>query len=291
MRPALGVIGAGRVGNALARLLAAQGWPITAVYSRTPEHARALAGVVGAETVPDAAAVLGRAELTLLTVPDDAIGPLVPELAASAVPGRAAVHSSGALGVEVLTPLAGRGMRVGSLHPAFPFAGGETPGLTGVFFAVEAADPELRHTLLDMVAALGGQPLLIPAGGKAQYHAALALASNYAVTLFAEAERLLAGLGIIRETADGVLNGLLAGVTANLREQGVPAALTGPLSRADAGTVRLHLRALTAADPELAALYRQLAWRTLPLVRARGLDTGRLEQLLEEESVHAPDGT
>ena len=102
MRPALGVIGAGRVGNALARLLAAQGWPITAVYSRTPEHARALAGVVGAETVPDAAAVLGRAELTLLTVPDDAIGPLVPELAASAVPGRAAVHSSGALGVESL---------------------------------------------------------------------------------------------------------------------------------------------------------------------------------------------
>ncbi|MBL8107932.1 MAG: DUF2520 domain-containing protein, partial [Anaerolineales bacterium] len=68
-------------------------------------------------------------------------------------------------------------------------------------------------------------------------------------------------------------------------------ALTGPLSRADVGTVRLHVRALRAAGPELAALYVRLALRTLPLVRARGTDTGPLEQLLEEESANAPDGT
>lgn len=289
MTPALGVIGAGRVGGALARLLAARGWPVVAVASRSAEAARALAGAVGAEVVPDAPSVLARAELTLLTVPDDAIEGVAGRLAEQAVPGRAIAHTSGVNGAETLAPLAERGMRTGSLHPAFPFAGGETPDLAGVFFAVEAEDPDLRRTLLELVAALGGRPLVIPAGGKAQYHAALAIASNFAVTLYAEAERLLTGLGIPREAADGALNGLLAGTVENLRQRGIPEALTGPLSRADAGTVRRHLRALDEADPELAALYVRLARRTLPLVRARGIDSEPLVRLLNEENADAPD--
>jgi len=291
MKPTLGVIGAGRVGNALARLLAARGWPVVAVYSRTPEHAGALSGAVGAAAEAEAASVLARADLTLLTVPDDALAPLAAQLADSAVAGRAIIHTSGVLGAEALAPLAERSMQTGSLHPAYPFTGGETPDLAGVFFAVEAESPELRHVMLDMVTVLGGQTLLIPAGGKALYHAALTLASNYAVTLAAEAERLLAGLGVPREEAAGAINGLMAGVAVNLRERGIPGALTGPLSRADTGTIRLHQRALMAADPDLAELYVRLARRTLPLARARGLDTGPLEQLLEEESAHAPDRT
>ncbi|MFN8378546.1 MAG: DUF2520 domain-containing protein [Anaerolineae bacterium] len=288
---ALGVIGAGRVGNALARLLAARGWPIVAVTSRTPEHAHELADAVGADYVPEAASVLARADLTLLTVPDDAITACAEDWVDAAVPGHAVVHTSGVHGAEALAPLARRGMRVGSLHPAFPFAGGETPVLAGVFFAIESDDLQLRRDLLNLVAALGGVPLLIPAGGKATYHAALAIASNYAVTLYAEAERMLMGLGIPRETADGALNGLLEGTVANLIERGIPGALTGPLSRADVGTVRRHLLTLEATDPELAALYAALARRTLPLVRARGLDTGPLQRLLEEESAYAPDGS
>ena len=39
-------------------------------------------------------------------------------------------------------------------------------------------------------------------------------------------------------------------------------ALTGPVARGDAGTVRTHLRELDAVDPDLAATYRVLAART-----------------------------
>lgn len=291
MIASLGVIGAGHVGNALARLLAARGWPVVAVFSRQADDGQALAGAVEAECAPDAASVLARADLTLLTVPDDAIAPLAGQLAEHAVPGHAVIHTSGAHAADALAPLAGRGMRVGSLHPAFPFSGSETPDLAGVFFAVEAEDVSLRRSLLELVAALGGVSLLIPPGGKAQYHAALAMASNFAVTLYAEAERLLMNLGIPREAADGALNGLLEGTAANLRRRGIPEALTGPLSRADAGTVQLHLRALGATDPDLAALYAHLAWRTLPLAEALGTNTSPLVRLLNEESAHASDGT
>lgn len=289
MTPTLGVIGAGRVGGALARLLAARDWSVVAVASRTHAHAQALADDVVALCMPDAGSVFARADLTLLTVPDDGLEPLALTLAKAAVPGKAVVHTSGARGAEALAVLAARGMRVGSLHPAFPFTGADLPSLSGVTFAVEAEDDSLRSLLLAMVDSLDGIPLVIPAGGKAQYHAALAIASNYTVTLYAEAERLLVGLGIPRAAADRVLNGLLEGTVANLRVQGIPDALTGPLSRADVGTLHLHLAALQAADPDLAALYAHLARRTIPLLRARGVAADAIEHLLEEESADAPD--
>jgi predicted short-subunit dehydrogenase-like oxidoreductase (DUF2520 family) len=178
---------------------------------------------------------------------------------------------------------------VGSLHPAYPFTGSAPPTLSGTHFAVEADNAQVRGWLLDIVNSLGGMPLVIPSGGKAQYHAALAIASNYAVTLYAEAERLLLALGIPRAAADGALNTLLGGTVVNLQTVGIPAALTGPMSRGDAGTLRLHLRTLDETDPELAALYRLLARRTLPMLRARGVAADAIEHLLEEESAHAPD--
>ena len=45
----------------------------------------------------------------------------------------------------------------------------------------------------------------------------------------------------------------------NLRRQGIPDALTGPLVRADVGTVAAHLRALGQVDKEWVELYTALA--------------------------------
>ncbi|HYO88597.1 MAG TPA: DUF2520 domain-containing protein [Candidatus Limnocylindrales bacterium] len=292
MTPTLGIVGAGHVGSALARLLAAHGWRVAAVYSRTPAHAAGLAEAVGALPADSPSAVLAAADLTLLTVPDDAIAPLADTMAAAVAatvtPPRAVVHTSGALGADVLAPLAARGLRTGSLHPAFPFAV-PAPSLAGAAFAVEAADDGLRADLLALVAALGGVPLIIPHGGKAQYHAALCIASNYAVTLYAIAERLLTGLGIPADAADSGLNSLMAGTVENLRLRGLPNALTGPLVRADVGTLQLHLRALRRVDPALVAVYSGLARQTYPLLQARGVAITEIERLLKEEETHAPD--
>jgi predicted short-subunit dehydrogenase-like oxidoreductase (DUF2520 family) len=286
-RPSLSFVGAGKVGATLARLGYAAGYIVRAVYSRSPESAAQLATLVGAEAVESAAAVRA-ADLTLLTVPDDSLPDVVESLAAGAWTGKAIIHTSGAQDASALAALAERGALVGSLHPAFPFADVETAmaNLRGATFAVEVTDDRLRNWLSDFVAALGGRMLIVPPGGKVLYHTALVMASNYTVTLYAIAERLLLGLGAEQTAVDGALDVLLRGTVDNLRTQGIPAALTGPIKRGDVGTVMAHLQALRGVDTDLANLYAGLAKATLPLVEAKQqylIETG-LQQYASDHS-------
>jgi predicted short-subunit dehydrogenase-like oxidoreductase (DUF2520 family) len=284
MKPTIGIVGAGKVGGTLARLCLQHGYHIGAVYSREAAKKGALAQVVGADAATSAQAVVAGCDLTLLTVPDDALVGLASAIRMEhqmpAFP-RAVVHTSGAQSMEVLKPLAEAGLMTGSLHPAYPFASVESAlhGLEGAAYALEAEHDLLRDWLHDLVLALGGRVIQIPPGKKALYHAALVMASNYTVGLYGVAKRLLMSLGAERGAEDAALNALLAGTIANLQEKGVPNALTGPLVRGDAGTIRAHLAAL---DADTAALYRLLALATLPLAEARGVDTTEIRQTLED---------
>jgi predicted short-subunit dehydrogenase-like oxidoreductase (DUF2520 family) len=181
--------------------------------------------------------------------------------------------------------LAAQGVQVGSLHPAYPFSDVESAlkGLPGATFAIEAADDPLLAWLCEMVTTLKGSILRIPPGGKALYHAALVFASNYTVTLYGLAESLLTGLGADKVAADHALNALVAGTVENLRVNGLPAALTGPLTRADVGTIAAHLQALESVDQNLVEIYRQLTRVTYPLLQARGIALDEIERVLGQD--------
>ena len=71
IKPTLAVVGAGKVGTVLARLLFERGYTITTVYSRSQLHAEALADRVNARRLWRLREV--AADLVLLTVTDDAI--------------------------------------------------------------------------------------------------------------------------------------------------------------------------------------------------------------------------
>jgi predicted short-subunit dehydrogenase-like oxidoreductase (DUF2520 family) len=281
-KPTLGIVGAGKVGCTLARLLSREGYAIGVVYSRTDDDARKLAETVHAQTVGSAGEVATLSDLVLLTVPDDAIVRIVPEFDGIDINGKGFIHTSGAHDAGILASLAERGAMVGNLHPAFPFADVEMAieRLPGTTFAVEAADVRLYGWLMGMIEALHGRALVIPVGKKPLYHAALVLASNYTVTLYALAEALLIGLGAERVTADHALNGLVSATAENLRTQGIPAAMTGPLVRSDISTISAHLHALAQADEQIAALYKQLALLSFPMLAARGIDPEPIEQAL-----------
>ncbi len=273
----MAVVGAGKVGATLARLYFERGYRVETVYSRTFAHAEALARQVGAQAVTSAGEV--RGDLVLIAVPDDAIRATAAAL--KGFNGWAAVHTSGVHDASALDALAAQGVQVGGLHPAYPFTEVERSliGLPGATFAIEAESEPLLGWLRSLVAALGGSTLVIPPGGKALYHAALATMSSYTVTLYGLAERLLLSLGADKAAADGALNGLLAGVVENLRLQGVPAALTGPLTRVDVNTIAAHVQALAAADAEIVAAYRQLARLSYPLLRGRGISEAQIERI------------
>lgn len=137
------------------------------------------------------------------------------------------------------------------------------------------------NQLLGLVQALSGHAVLLAPGQKVLYHAALVFSSNYTVTLYAIAMRLLADLNIDSASSALILNSLLSNTAANLARQGLPLALSGPLVRGDVGTIAAHLQALPR---DLADLYRRLAQHTLPLAEARGTPLESLSVLLSQES-------
>jgi predicted short-subunit dehydrogenase-like oxidoreductase (DUF2520 family) len=57
------------------------------------------------------------------------------------------------------------------------------------------------------------------------------------------------------------------------------AALTGPIERGDAATVRLHLEALASAPRSIRDLYRAAGLHTLDVARRKGLAAGAAERM------------
>lgn len=282
MRPTIGIIGAGKVGSTLARLLYKAEYEITAIYSQTPENARTLAEKTDATIANDMQTVVENANLVLLTVADDAIESAAGQLTDCDWQEKAIVHTSGAAGIEKLQALVDTGAMVGSLHPAFPFADVESAieKLAGASFAIEAPHEQLRVWLQEIVSALDGQVILIPEGKKALYHAALVIASNYTVTLYAIAQEMLQGLDTDSEAIDNALTALVRATVENIASQGIPDALTGPLSRADTGTIQSHLSAID--DSTLTTAYIALTRLSFPMLHQRGINTHTLEKLLQD---------
>lgn len=266
--PSLAIIGAGRVGSALARAAHQAGYMLVGVASRQPEHAAVLAASVN--TSPQAPIdLLHTADVVFLTVPDDALSHIALELAhiQPSKPHQAIVHCSGALSSSVLAPLADRGWITGSFHPLQAFATTSVEIQPGITWAIEAPDP-LRDMLLRLAHNLGGVALELAPEHKVLYHAAAVIASNFAITLAARAVDVLGMCGMTADAGLNALLPLLQGNLANLAHVGLPHALTGPLARGDWGTIERHLAALDHAAPDVAGLYRACVEATLPLIAA-----------------------
>lgn len=279
---AVGIIGAGTVGSALAVVLARAGYSIAGVASRNPESAQALAArLPGKVPALDAQAVVDRADLVLLAVPDDAIQAVATGLAWPA--GRAVVHCSGAATSDLLTPAAA-GSRTGSFHPLQTFAGVDEAIalLPNSTFAIETADERLAPALEELAVAIGARSIRLRAEDKAAYHLSAVLVSNYLVTLTQLATDLWAGFGRTPAEARQALVPLIEGATRSIAIAGLPDCLTGPVARGDLGTIEGHRQVLLERRPDLLGVYRELGLQTVPIALAKGrIDFQRGEELRE----------
>ncbi len=279
------LIGPGRLGSTLAVVLERAGFVVTAVVGR-PGSATAPAGRPPRQLL---ATAVNGADVLWLAVPDDQIGTVAAQAAASigaARPGAAepsaltAIHSSGIGSLDLLAPLARLGVRTLCLHPLQTFAAGEPApeALAGVPIAVTARQDDEAYGFA-LAEAIGGRPFALPDENKPLYHLAATVASNLLVALESEAAGLI-GEAIGGGPGDGL--GLLARLVettvANLRAEGPTPALTGPVARGDVGTVRAHLALLETRAPRLAAAYRALSLQALALAAPR-LDNENLRAL------------
>ncbi|WP_039938566.1 MULTISPECIES: Rossmann-like and DUF2520 domain-containing protein [Streptomyces] len=273
-RPArltVGVVGAGRVGPALAASLRLAGHrPVAASGVSDASVSRAAALLPEVPIVPPAE-VLARAELVLLTVPDDALPELVTGLAETGAvrPGQLLVHTSGRYGTAVLEPALRAGALPLALHPVMTFTGTpvDVQRLAGCSFGVTAPE-ELRLAAEALVIEMGGEPEWVAEESRPLYHAALAIGANHLVTLVAQAMELLRASGV--EAPDRMLGPLLGAALDNSLRSG-DAALTGPVARGDAGTVAAHVQELRRHAPQAVAGYLAMARATADRALAHGM--------------------
>jgi predicted short-subunit dehydrogenase-like oxidoreductase (DUF2520 family) len=270
-RPRIAFVGAGRVAGALARGLARAGYAVTAIASRNPASAAALAAAVpgcGAARTPQEAA--DAADLVFLTVSDDAIAGVAAGTRWRA--GAGVVHASGATEVGVLAPAAAAGALVGGFHPLQNFADPEVAlaGLRGCAAAIEA-QPPLAGRLHEIASALGMRPILLPAGARALYHGGGSFAAPFVTALLHEAVRIWQGFGMSEADALAALVPLARGTLDAVARDGTVRALAGPIARGDAGTVARHVAAFDALDARTAAFYREMAARVIPIALEKGL--------------------
>jgi predicted short-subunit dehydrogenase-like oxidoreductase (DUF2520 family) len=282
------IIGAGRVGQALARRASAVGFDIIDVVCRSRRAARKAADFIGAGVAHAAAsAQLEPAELFLISTPDDKIGAGVELLQRSTVTGAIALHTSGALSSEVLRPLAEQGFAVASCHPLQSFESPERAirGLDKTHFCIEG-DAKAVRAARRFVTAIGAHHFEIRTEMKSLYHAAAVMSSGGVTALLNVTLELLARCGLSERKARDVLLPLVEGTLANIRAVGAARALTGPVRRGDAGTVERHREAIAALDTAAGGgdataweLYRLLAERSLPLAGRAGTDPVALRRI------------
>lgn len=270
VRLTVGVLGTGRVGSVLGAALARAGHHVVAASGVSTESTRRAERLLPGVPLLAPDEVIALAELVLLTVPDDALRPLVAGLAATGAwrPGQLVAHTSGATGIGVLDPAAARGALALALHPAMTFAGRpeDLARLDGTAFGI-TAQPEYRPVAEALVLEMGGEPVWIPELARPIYHAALSHAANHLVTLLTDAAQLLADAGV--ENPSRMLAPLSGAALDNALRLG-DAALTGPVSRGDARTVAEHVTVLGRNAPAMLDSYRAMARRTADRALAAG---------------------
>lgn len=277
-RLTVGVVGAGRVGAVLGAALARAGHQVTGVYAVSEESRARAADLLPGVPVLDVPSVVAGAELVVLAVPDDALGPLVEGLCATSAwqAGQIVVHTSGRHGVAVLGPVRDHHVLPLALHPAMTFTGTamDLERLVECAFGV-TADEALRPVAEALVLEMGGDPVWVAEGDRAAYHLALAHGSNHLVTLTSEALEILTRAGVPEPAR--ILGPLMRAALDNALRLG-DGALTGPVARGDVGTVEHHLRELDRLSPEIRRTYVALARATA----VRALDSGRLRAAAAE---------
>jgi predicted short-subunit dehydrogenase-like oxidoreductase (DUF2520 family) len=211
------VVGRGRVGGAIAGRLAERGLLVES----------------------------DDADLVLLCVPDAAIR----DVARATRPGSWIAHVSGATPLTALDP---HSTRFG-LHPLQTFTRDRGPEqLDGAWAAITGESDDARVRGRWLADQLGLRAFDMTEKSRVLYHAGAVMASNYLVTLFRAAGRMVTTAGAPEE--------VLLPLMRRTMDNGFD--LTGPIARGDWATVDAHLDAIRRSTPDLEPMYRALAEAT-----------------------------
>ena len=272
------IVGAGKVGTVLGRVLREEGARITAVVSRSRASARTTGRFLRCANVSTALTAIPReTDCVFITTPHDAVEEVARTLAGLEgldFPAMAVCHASGMLTAAALEPCAVRGAAVFSFHPlqTFPrdFAPRDIlPRARGICYGVDGSARGVRMARR-LARVLCGRIIVIPPARRVLYHAACVVASNHLTTMLAEVEAMLHAVLPRERRFMEVFRPILDATLANVAATSPAAALSGPVARGGIGTVARHLEAVRDAVPELLPYFTRMSLETVRLAAAKG---------------------
>jgi predicted short-subunit dehydrogenase-like oxidoreductase (DUF2520 family) len=267
------LVGAGRVGTAVAYLLTSAGHTASGVASRSAASVARAVEVLDAPEMDLDPAGWPDAEVVLIGAGEGAIESLASR-AASRLSGRVVVHFAGALGVEPLRHAVDAGGVGCALHPvqACPDVDTAIARLPGSAWGVTCSSPEAEKWASEIIGSdLDGDPRIVAEDYRALWHAASVVTSNGIAALLSSSEALLGEIGVASPV--DVVGPLAAGTVANARQGGGGGpTLTGPVVRGEVATVRRHLHAVARTAPSMVDAYVAVT----RLILAAAVRSGRL---------------
>ena len=267
------IIGPGHVGRGLFRAFRASDVEVVGLHGKRPSGVATSSGALPVE--------MAKSNVIIVCVRDPQIDETMEELMAAGKSGlvqrgTVVLHTSAIAEPDGLAALSGAGFPGGTFHPLVPFSDPEVAAemLRKGWIGIDGENAA-RSASRRLAGHLGARTVDIPAGKKPAYHAAAVISSNFPVVLASVAGHLLHDIGIADSSAHQVVESLMSGALANMKHALPDDALTGPVVRGDAETVRKHLSALRGHG-SASEVYRALSAAAAEIAQRRGVDPKKL---------------
>lgn len=279
----IGFIGAGKAGFTLGHYFSKKGLDVSGYFSRNTESAEAAAKFTNTRCYYDIESIVKSSDTLFLTVPDGAISQIWDRIACQSIENKMICHVSGALSSRIFTGIEETGAYGYSIHPLYAIHDhhGACEGLSKAAFTIEGSLERIEE-MQEMMQKLGNPIHLIHSHNKPKYHLAAVYASNLMIALVQTGTDLLKeACGFSEADALNALYPLMSGNLRHIGQNGTRKALTGPIERGDAQTVRMHMDCLDAQEK---LLYQLLSKKLITIAKEKNPDKNYLvmENLMGE---------
>ena len=277
------IVGAGKVGTVLGRVLVENGCRVVCVISRTRRSARRAADFLRCRRAStEFSAIPSDTSLIFIATPHAAVADVARSIARLEnldFHRMAVCHASGMLTAAALDPVRKAGATVFSFHPlqTFPRDFSPTailPTARGISYGVDGSPNGVRMAR-KLAGLLEGRVIEIPPGKREFYHAACVVASNHVTTLMSVLESMHRVLTGKRAGFFAVYKPIIAAALRNVECTSPAKALSGPVARGGIETVRKHLDEVRRLSPSLMPTFSALTLETVHLARTKGSISAR----------------
>lgn len=242
------IIGAGNVGQHLAKRLHACGQHLCQIFSRTPAKAKRVAKAVGAKGISNLNDVTPEADLYILAITDDATALVTEQIAFLNQHQKIVVHTSGSVSSQVFE---GYFDHYGIFYPLQTFSAEKSVDFEQLPFCIYGNRPAIQRNLMTLAQSICPNVYAVDDAQRGVLHIAAVLVNNFTNRLYAMAHHICQDQHLPFE----LLLPLIHETVRKIEHTPPDQVQTGPAMRGDVQTIERH-RKFLEVYPNYLALYQ-----------------------------------